>query len=315
MMGRPAATRTILEDRASLLAGLRSFFEARQSLEVDVPAIAKAPASDPWLDSFAVSDPAGLHIGYLLTSPETYLKRLLSKYQCPVHAIGKAYRANEEGSEHAIEFTMLEWYRPTPIHPFQAMVSEIQDLVETLTEYGRPEVIAYSDVFEATYGLNPHQATTDDLAGFSSNILGPKAAASLDLDSQLNVLFTAEIEPHLMNHIVINFPAIQSALARVERNGADYVAKRAELYITGREIANGYHELTDAVEQSARFDEDNRRRESLDRPAVPRDEALLDALTSGLPESYGVALGVDRLLQVTTQSKTLSECMTFTGHL
>ncbi|MGB2024522.1 MAG: amino acid--tRNA ligase-related protein [Litorivicinaceae bacterium] len=314
-MGRPAATRTILEARASLLAGLRSFFEARQSLEVDVPAIAKAPASDPWLDSFAVSDPAGLHIGYLLTSPETYLKRLLSKYQCPVHAIGKAYRANEEGSEHAIEFTMLEWYRPTPIHPFQAMVSEIQDLVETLTEYGRPEVIAYSDVFEATYGLNPHQATTDDLTGFSSNILGPKAAASLDLDSQLNVLFTAEIEPHLMNHIVINFPAIQSALARVERDGADSVAKRAELYIAGREIANGYHELTDAVEQSARFDQDNRRRESLHRPIVPRDDALLDALTSGLPESYGVALGVDRLLQVTTQSKTLSECMTFTGHL
>jgi len=315
MMGRPAATRTILEARASLLAGLRSFFEARQSLEVDVPAIAKAPASDPWLDSFAVSDPAGLHIGYLLTSPETYLKRLLSKYQCPVHAIGKAYRANEEGSEHAIEFTMLEWYRPTPIHPFQAMVSEIQDLVETLTEYGRPEVIAYSDVFEATYGLNPHQATTDDLAGFSSNILGPKAAASLDLDSQLNVLFAAEIEPHLMNHIVINFPVIQSALARVERYGADSVAKRAELYIAGREIANGYHELTDAVEQSARFDQDNRRRESLHRPIVPRDDALLDALTSGLPESYGVALGVDRLLQVTTQSKTLSECMTFTGHL
>jgi lysyl-tRNA synthetase class 2 len=315
MIDRPTATKTILEARASLLAGLRSFFEARQSLEVDVPAIAKAPASDPWLDSFAVSDPAGLHIGYLLTSPETYLKRLLSKYQCPVHAIGKAYRANEEGSAHAIEFTMLEWYRPTPIHPFQAMVSEIQDLVETLTEYGRPEVIAYSDVFEATYGLNPHQATTDDLAGFSSNILGPKAAASLDLDSQLNVLFAAEIEPHLMNHIVINFPAIQSALARVERDGADSVAKRAELYITGREIANGYHELTDAVEQSVRFDEDNRRRESLHRPIVPRDDALLDALTSGLPESYGVALGVDRLLQVTTQSKTLSECMTFTGHL
>ena len=315
MMGRPTATRTILEARASLLSGLRSFFEARQSLEVDVPAIAKAPASDPWLDSFAVSDPAGLHIGYLLTSPETYLKRLLSKYQCPVHAIGKAYRANEEGSEHAIEFTMLEWYRPTPIHPFQAMVSEIQDLVETLTEYGRPEVIAYSDVFEATYGLNPHQATTDDLAGFSSNILGPKAAASLDLDSQLNVLFAAEIEPYLMNHIVINFPVIQSALARVERDGADSVAKRAELYIAGREIANGYHELTDAVEQSVRFDQDNRRRESLHRPIVPRDDALLDALTSGLPESYGVALGVDRLLQVTTQSKTLSECMTFTGHL
>ena len=210
---------------------------------------------------------------------------------------------------------MLEWYRPTTICPFQAMVSEIQDLVETQTEYGRPEVIAYSDVFEATYGLNPHQAMTDDLVRLSSDLLGSKAAASLDLDSQLNVLFATEIEPHLTNHIVINFPMIQSALARIERDGEDSVAKRAELYIAGREIANGYHELTDAVEQAARFEEDNRRRESLHRAVVPRDDALLDALTSGLPESYGVALGVDRLLQVMTQSKTLSECMTFTGHL
>ena len=315
MMGRPTATKTILEARASLLSGLRSFFEARQSLEVDVPAIAKAPASDPWLDSFTVSDPAGLHVGYLLTSPETYLKRLLSEYQCPIHAIGKAYRANEEGSEHAIEFTMLEWYRPTSIRPFQAMVSEIQDLIETLTECGRPEVIAYKDVFEATYGLNPHQTTVDDLVGFGSDLLGVKAASSLDLDSLLNVLFATEIEPHLTNHIVIDFPAIQSALARVDLDGADRVAKRAELYISGSEIANGYHELTNAVEQAARFDEDNRRRESLLRPVVPRDDALIDALTSGLPDSYGVALGVDRLLKVVTQSKTLSECMTFTGHL
>ena len=315
MMGRPTATKTILEARASLLSGLRSFFEARQSLEVDVPAIAKAPASDPWLDSFTVSDPAGFHVGYLLTSPETYLKRLLSEYQCPIHAIGKAYRANEEGSEHAIEFTMLEWYRPTSIRPFQAMVSEIQDLIETLTECGRPEVIAYKDVFEATYGLNPHQATVDDLVGFGSDLLGAKAVSSLDLDSLLNVLFATEIEPHLTNHIVIDFPAIQSALARVDLDGADRVAKRAELYISGSEIANGYHELTDAVEQAARFDEDNRRRESLLRPVVPRDDALIDALTSGLPDSYGVALGVDRLLKVVTQSKTLSECMTFTGHL
>ena len=94
MKGRPTATQTMLEARARLLTGLRAFFEARHSLEVDVPAIAQAPASDPWLDSFTVNDPAGVSIGYLLTSPETYLKRLLSMHQRPMHAIGKAYRAN-----------------------------------------------------------------------------------------------------------------------------------------------------------------------------------------------------------------------------
>ena len=77
MTGRPTATINMLEARASLLAKLRSFFEARQSLEVDVPVIATAPASDPWLDSFTVHDPAGIHIVLLLSSPECYLMRVL----------------------------------------------------------------------------------------------------------------------------------------------------------------------------------------------------------------------------------------------
>ena len=315
MKGRPTATRTMLEARASLLTGLRAFLEARHSLEVDVPAIAQAPASDPWLDSFTVKDPAGVSIGYLLASPETYLKRLLSMHQRPMHAIGKAYRANEEGSEHAIEFTMLEWYRPCDVRPFETMVGEIQDLVESLTEFGRPEVISYRDLFETTFALNPHRTDVQALIPFAKNRLGAKAAAQLDLDSLLNLLFATEIEPHLSNHVVVDFPIIQAALARIETHEDDAVAKRAELYIAGNEIANGYYELTDPAEQSRRFAHDQARREQLNRPAIPKDEALLEALTAGLPESYGVALGVDRLLKIVTQSKTLAECMTFTGHL
>ena len=133
------------------MPGSVRFFEARQSLEVDVPVIATAPASDPWLDSFTVHDPAGIHIGYLLTSPETYLKRLLSEYPYPLHSIGKAYRANEDGPQHAIEFTMLEWYRPTTERPFEEMICEMQDLIETLTEFGRPEVVSYRDLFNSDF--------------------------------------------------------------------------------------------------------------------------------------------------------------------
>ena len=315
MIVRPMATKTTLEARARLLSGLRSFFDAKNSLEVDVPVIAKSPASDPWLDSFTVHDPAGVGIGYLLTSPETYLKQLLAEYQCPLHSIGKAFRANEEGSQHAIEFTMLEWYRPIEARPFEMMVCEIQDLIEELTTYGRPAIVTYRELFESTYGMNPHQVETEELVTLASALLGQKAASSLDLDSLLNVLFATEIEPHLSNHIVIDFPTVQAALARIESDGMDSVAKRAELYISGIEIANGYHELTDPKEQSVRFDQDMKRREALHRPAVPKDQALLDALTRGLPSSYGVALGVDRLLQVTLQLDTLSECMTFTDHL
>ena len=137
----------------------------------------------------------------------------------------------------------------------------------------------------------------------------------MDLDSLLNVLFATEVGPHLVNHIVIDFPVIQSALAQIGIVDGESVAKRAELYIAGSEIANGYYELTDVVEQSERFEIDHQRREILHRPTLPTDHALLNALKKGLPESYGVALGVDRLLKVVTNVRTLSECMTFTGHL
>ena len=168
-MGRPTASIEMLEARASLLAKLRSFFEARQS-RGGCSVIATAPASDPWLDSFTVHDPAGMHIGYLLTSPETYLKRLLSKFPYPLHSIGKAYRANEDGPQHAIEFTMLEWYRPTAERPFEEMICEMQDLIETLTEFGRPEVVSYRDLFNSVFGLN-HDVKANDLVQFANDFI------------------------------------------------------------------------------------------------------------------------------------------------
>ena len=314
-MWRPTANLSILESRAILLTELRSFFHARRSLEVDVPVIAKTPTSDPWLDSFQVVDSDGAPIGYLLTSPETYLKRLLAEHKRSIHAITKAYRANEQGANHAIEFTMLEWYRPTSVAPFESMVSELQDLVEDFTSLGRPQVFTYRELFESQFGLNPHGACPADLVSFVNESLGLEITDSWDLDSLLNILFLNAIEPGLDNHLVIDFPISQAALSRIDSHGSDVVAKRVELYLLGSEIANGYYELTDAVEQSNRFDQHAARRALLGRPEVPKDSALVDALTAGLPESYGVALGVDRLLKTIVGAASVTECMTFTGYL
>jgi elongation factor P--(R)-beta-lysine ligase len=312
MSWRPSAALEQLEARAALVDGLRQFFKVRGSLEVEVPAIAPAPASDPWIDSFKVIDPAGVTQGYLLSSPETYLKRLLAAYKRPIHSLGKAYRANEQGHQHAVEFTMLEWYRLGDNDPFHAMISEIQDLIRTLTPFGAPVVCRYRDVFESAFGISPHQANAKQLSQLATPILGAKTASSLDLDSLLNLLFSTEIEPGLTNHLVIDFPAVQAALSRIEVNEqGDSVAKRAELYLDGVEIANGYHELTDANEQRDRFIADQANRSRLHRPQVPLDEDLLAALTSGLPDSYGVALGVDRLVMACLGCQSLGECMTF----
>ena len=312
MSWRPSAALERLEARAALVDGLRQFFKARGSLEVEVPAIAPAPASDPWIDSFQVTDPAGMAQGFLLSSPETYLKRLLAAYQRPIHSLGKAYRANEQGNLHAVEFTMLEWYRPIDRDPFAAMVSEIQALIESLTPFAMPTVWRYRDLFDAAFGINPHQVDQSTLSRLAAPLLGAKTASSLDADSLLNLLFASKIEPQLEAHLVIDFPVAQAALAKIALDAdGDRVAKRAELYLHGVEIANGYHELTDPVEQGKRFAEDQANRSRLHRPAVPTDETLLAALTAGLPDSYGVALGVDRLAMVCLDCDTLGDCMTF----
>jgi lysyl-tRNA synthetase class 2 len=301
----------MLEARAELLNQVRALFQARGSLEVDVPVIADAPASDPWIDSFRVSDPGDVSQGFLLSSPEPYLKRLLAANPRPIHSIGKAFRASESGRLHAREFTMVEWYRPSDA-PFGDLVRDLQDVVISVTAHAPPEVVTYRQCFEAVFTVNPHQAERSHLVELAQPHVGRRAAQSLDDDSLLNLLFASHIEPELSGHIVIDFPAMQACLAETASVDGDQVAKRAELYLNGMELANGYAELTDAHEQSRRFDEDRVRRQQLGRPEVPRDQALLDALESGLLTSYGVALGFDRLLMVVTGAARLSDCLSFT---
>ena len=111
---------------------------------------------------------------------------------------------------------------------------------------------------------------------------------------------------------MIEFPAEQASLSRIEINRTgDKIAKRIELYLFGVEIANGYDELVDVNEQKIRFDKDRLKRMKLNRPEVPEDFELIQALTAGLPNSYGVALGIDRLLMVMLGKRTLKSCMVF----
>ena len=108
---------------------------------------------------------------------------------------------------------------------------EEDSVADTLRDnIGRPAIVTYRELFESTYDLNPHQVETEELVTLASALLGQKAASSLDLDSLLNVLFATEIEPHLSNHIVIDFPTVQAALARIESDSS-LIALRASMKI------------------------------------------------------------------------------------
>ena len=309
MTWRPSAAFSALRARAAFLAEIRAWFNGLGYLEIEVPTLALAPASDPWLDSFEVMVPGSEEpVAYLLTSPEAYLKRLLARDVQPVFALARAYRAEPCGTMHNPEFTMLEWYQPHA--GFDAMCPALQRFSRDLG-FGEPEIRTYRSLFESVYGHNPHHMT--DLAAnalIRAEIDPHWTDGSLDL--ALNLLFSHGCEPLCDNVLVTHFPASQAAMSRTVRLDNDQVCLRVEWYLRGVEIANGYDELVDPAEQRDRAQLDQHRRAALHRPSVPMDHALLAAVDAGLPPSYGVALGVDRLFCARMGYTRLADGLSFT---
>ena len=132
-------------------------------------------------------------------------------------------------------------------------------------------------------------------------------------DTLLQLLFCVVIEPKIgleRPMVVVNFPASQAALARIDTSDRR-VANRFEFYYQGIELANGFYELADATEQLQRFEQDNANRVLQGLAEQPIDVNLIDALKSGLPDCAGVALGIDRLMMLAMQKNHINEVITF----
>lgn len=123
-----------------------------------------------------------------------------------------------------------------------------------------------------------------------------------------------DIEPHLGKdelYALAYYPSTQAALAKTLKNDDEQVAERFEVYYNGVELCNGYHELTDPVEQRKRINQANQARIKLGKKALPVDENFLRALEKGLPDSCGVAVGFDRLMMLRHQTNNLSDVIPF----
>lgn len=307
---QPTTDRQMLQARAELLAAIRRFFSARGILEVDTPILSFGTGTDPALDPVR----ALLFNGeaFLQTSPEFAMKRLLAAGSGPIYQLAKAVRNGETGSRHNPEFTMLEWYRPGI--SLDELMDEVESLVAALLGPGRFRRVTYSTLFEHHLGIDPFDCTPEDLKSLARTHIDT-SLDSENPDHWLDLLFSHCIEPDLQDPVfIMDYPASQAALAKVETDAQGRtVARRFELVIGGMEIANGYQELTDADEQRQRFDRDNARRRQEGLPELPVDERLLAALTHGLPECAGVAVGVDRLLMLKTGREDIGLVISFPG--
>jgi elongation factor P--(R)-beta-lysine ligase len=314
---RPAASLDALRLRADLLARTRAFFAARGVLEVETPLLAAAAVTDVHLASLSTRYAGAAGGGrplYLQTSPEYAMKRLLAAGAGAIFQFAKAFRDGEAGSRHNPEFTLLEWYRPGFDH--HALMDEVDALLATLLGTPPAERLSYRALFARHLGVDPLTASCPDLdrAAAERGLLAPPFAPD-DRDGRLDLLLSHLVEPRLPRDrptFVFDYPASQAALARL-RTDADgvVVAERFEAFAGGLELANGFHELTDAAEQRRRFAGDLARRRALGLPAVPLDERLLAALAAGLPDCAGVALGFDRLVMLAAGASSIQEVLAF----
>jgi lysyl-tRNA synthetase class 2 len=310
----PTAAINTLRQRAALLAGIRQFFAQRDVVEVDTPSLSAVGVTDVHVRNVRTADG-----GYLLTSPEYPMKRLLAAGMGDCYQLGHVFRADESGSRHNPEFSLLEWYRlGWDHHRLMREVAELCRQVRSLSG-GKPapepesRLISYQEAFERAGLPDPHRASLEDLRREAETHLNA-TAVDWSRDACLDALMALVVEPGLPAEqltFVTDYPASQAALARTHWHDGIELAYRFELYWQGMELANGYWELTDQSEQSRRFERDARLQLELGLPQPEIDRRLLAAMQAGLPECAGVALGVDRLLMIVLGKARIREVLPF----
>jgi len=273
-----------LRARATVLRAVRRWFDDHGYLEVATPVLVPSPAMEEHLH------PVQAEGGWLRTSPEFALKRVVAAGLPRIYEIGPCFRDREHGPWHGREFTMLEWYR-VGAGPAEVM-EEVQAVVKAVAHaVGGPipnpwRRVTVRDLFREVTGIDLAEASASDLSDHDGD----------HWDDAFFRRWVEEVEPRLHGAVfVTEWPASQAALAQVRSDGDWPVAERFEVFLNGVELANGFHELLDAHEQRRRFAEANLHRVAAGEEPHPVDEAFIEAV-GRMPKVTGIALGLDRLV-------------------
>ena len=295
------ARRQALETRACVLHALRAFFLSRDYLEVETPNRIPSPLPESHIDAL----PAGewsLH-----PSPELCMKRMLAAGYERIFQISKCYRGRERGPLHLPEFTLLEWYHAG--YDYVQLMDQCEDLFLYLAEaLGKGNPIHYRN--RQIDLSKPWEKLTVKESFERYGTVGLERALAENRFEEIHAL---EIEPRLGSPrptILFDYPIAFGSLARSRKDNPS-IAERFEIYIGGLELANGFSELTDADEQRTRFERENEARAKRGRLPCPIPEPFLDAV-SRMPESAGIALGVDRLVMLFVDVSSIDDVVSFT---
>ncbi len=328
---RPTASPAALRQAAQLRAAIREWMQQHDVLEVYTPPLSFAANTDPQVESLSVASPsvsqgsashgtAPEGRGYLHTSPEFAMKRVLCAYpETDIYQIATVFRAEVQGRFHVSQFTMLEWYRVGMTH-WELM----QDVEALFTHLWSAFGLTPLPVETCSYCREVHRRLDgwpDDLKGetirdyFIKHHRSFPEGLESDVAASLDLFMDEFVLPDFNENAITflyEYPASQAALAKVgnDANGLP-VAERFEVFIGRVELANGFHELSDAAVQRTRFITDLEQRRVRSQVPVPIDENLLAALREGLPDCAGVAIGVERLLMILGNYSHINQVTSF----
>ncbi len=290
-----------LRQRNAVIRAVRLFFEERDYLESDTPLRLPVLAPELWIEPLT----SGTH--FLQTSPELCMKRLVAAGNAKLFQISPCFRKGERGRLHLPEFSMLEWYR-TGID-YMDLIEECEDLVKgVVLECGG------SPLFPDLAGRFPLDISFARLtvAEAFARYARCSVEEALSEDCYEEVLVD-EVEPNLgvggQPTFLYDYPAALASLARLKQEDSS-VAERFELYCDGIELANGFSELVDPIEQRRRFENERRAIVAAGREPGPMPEKFLAALDD-MPEAAGIALGLDRLVMVLAGAASIDEVVCF----
>ena len=320
----------IQQQRAKIIDAIRQFFKRKGFLEVSTPMFVKLPGMEPYLNPLPYSfadEKNKRYKGYVITSPEYSLKKLLSLGFPKLFEITKVFRQNESfGGAHNPEFTLIEWYRPHS--DYRRIMKDTEELVSGLATmlYGKPAItycgtkinltppwlkISVKQAFKKYAGINLDQAKT--LTQFKALFRKNKYPIphQATWDDLFYYVFLNFIEPNFPKDkpvIIYDYPLPQAALAKRKSKDSFY-AERFEAYIAGIEICNAFSELTDWKEQYKRLKEECSLRKKLGKNLYGVDMDFIDALKSGMPETGGIALGIERLEMLLLNIKDINDLL------
>jgi len=299
----------ILENKFTGIQLIRNWFLKEGFLDVMTPSIVQCPGIEPHLHPFTVS---GDHYrGFLQTSPEFHMKELLSHGLEKIFTLTYSFRDEPESETHRPQFIMLEWYRAG--EHYQKIKEDTKSLINFLAkEIPNVDQKFFGDFEEWTIKEAFQKFCDVDLDDFQDrdsfyqkikkdfNDLPLPKYEEVTWDDLFFILFLNVIEPELKNYpkvILKEYPASQAALSTLKKNDPS-VCERFEVYLNGVEIGNCFNELTDLSTQKKRYIEAKKERLELYQKEIPEPTVLFDSPERGLPNSSGIAVGVERLIGV-----------------